>query len=250
MNSYFRLLRLCAFVSLVVAPSVRAEVPLLVAARAYVGPEALLDAVNALRMVGELEVVESGASVPGTARLEILFQKPDRQRITATSDAKTEITALDGYDAWSRVSDSSNPGAWQVSLLGSDQIKRLRANTFENLAFYRGLESRGARIEDRGAVQVDGVNCRKLAFIHAPDIVFVRCFDIVTGRLVLTETDNGTQIREEGELLAGGLRFPKRIVTTNSFPDGSMRTIRVTFSEIEVNPELEPSLFVIPSLGN
>jgi hypothetical protein len=219
-------------------------------ARAYVGPDAVLDSVEALRMVGELEVVESGATAPGTASIEIVFKNPDRQRITATSEAKTEITALDGYDAWSRVSDSTTPTAWQVSLLGADQIKRLRANTLENLAFYRGLEARGARIEERGTAQVDGIECRKLAFIHAPDIIFLRSFDPATGRLVLTETDSGTQIREEGELRSGGLRFPKRIITTNTLPDGSSRIICVTFTQIEVNPAVGDEVFAIPSLAN
>jgi hypothetical protein len=246
-----RLLRvLLPVVCLGFSPALLAEDALIAKARAFVGPDATLDAVRALRMVGELEVVDAANATPGTAQLEIVFQKPDRQRITAVSDARTEITALDGYDAWSRVSDSKDSAQWQVTLLGPDQIKRLRANTFENLAFYRGLESRGARIEDRGAAMVDGVACRKLAFIHGPDIVFTRSFDVATGRLVLTETDSGTQIREEGELRSGGLRFPKRIITVNSLPDGSTRTIRVTFTEIAVNPEIDAGVFSVPALTN
>lgn len=232
-------------------PALHAEDALLAKARAFIGPEAALDAVQSLRMLGELEVVDAAnGATPGTAQLEILFQKPDRQRITATSEARTEITALDGYDAWSRVSDAKDASKWQVTLLGPDQIKRLRANTFENLAFYRGLESRGARVEDRGSATVDGVACRKFAFIHAPDIIFTRSFDVATGRLVLTETDSGTQIREEGELRSGGLRFPKRIVTLNTLPDGGTRTIRVTFTEISVNPELSAEFFAVPALTN
>lgn len=228
----------------------RAEDPLIAKARAYVGAEAALDAVQSIRMTGQLEVIDAANSTPGTAQLEIIFQKPDRQRITATSESRTEITALDGYDAWSRVSDPKDPSKWQVTLLGADQIKRLRANTLENLAFYRGMEERGTRIEDRGAVTVDGVACRKLAFIHGPDIVFVRSFDVATGRLVLTETDSGTRIREEGEIKSGGIRFPERIVTVNTLPDGSTRTIRVKFSEIAVNSEVDSTVFAMPALTN
>jgi hypothetical protein len=231
-------------------PHVRAEDSLIAKARAYIGPDAALDAVHTLRMLGQLEVVDAGGDSPGTAELEILFQKPDRQRITAVSEARTEITALDGYDAWSRVSDPKDPSKWQVTLLGPDQIKRLRANTFENLAFYRGLEARGARVEDRGAATIDGVACRKFAFIHGPDIVFTRSFEVATGRLVLTETDSGTQIREEGEIKSGGLRFPARIITVNALPDGGTRTIRVKFSEITVNPTVDSSVFAVPALTN
>lgn len=233
---------------LALAPAVRAEDPLIAKARAYLGSEVDLAAVQSLRMLGQLEVIDQN-STPGAAQLEILFQKPDRQRITAVSEARTEITALDGYDAWSRISDPKDPSKWQVNLLGPDQIKRLRANTFENLAFYRGLEIRGARVEDRGDVVVDGVRCHKFAFIHGPNIVFSRSFDVATGRLVLTETDSGTQIREEGEIRSGGLRFPRRIVTLNTLPDGGTRTIRVSFTEITVNPEISAEAFAIPPLN-
>ena len=229
---------------------VRAENPIIGKARSYVGSEADLAGVQSLRMLGRLEVVDAESTGSGAAQLEILFQKPDRQRITAISETRTEITALDGYDAWSRVSDPKDPAKWQVTLLGPDQIKRLRANTFENLAFYRGLEARGARVEDRGDVTVDGVACRKLAFIHAPDIVFTRSFEVATGRLVLTETDSGTKIREEGTIRSGGLRFPERIITVNNLPDGKVRTLRVTFTEITVNPELASDAFSIPRLND
>lgn len=220
-------------------------------ARAYIGPEAALDAVQALRFKGELSVadgqVDAGAA---SAQLEILFQKPDRQLITAISDSRTETTALDGYDAWQRVADPADPARWQVTLLGPDQIKRLRANTFENLAFFRNIERAGGYIEDKGTATVDGVACRKLAFVHGPGIVFTRSFDVATGRLVLTETDSGTAIREQGEIRAGELRFPQKIVTTNALPDGSQRTITVIFSSIEVNPTLDAALFAIPPLSD
>jgi outer membrane lipoprotein-sorting protein len=232
------------------ASSLHADDALISKARSFIGPEASLQAVESLRMMGELQVVDGAADSAGTAKIEILFQKPDRQRITATSDSRTEITALDGYDAWSRVSDPQDPSLWQVTLLGPAQIKRLRANTFENLAFFRDLESRGARVEDRGLATVDGVACRRLAFVHGPDIIFIRSFDLATGRLVLTETDSGTQIREEGEMRSGGLRFPKQIVTVNTLENGEKRTIRVTFTEITVNPALDPQLFALPSLGD
>lgn len=229
----------------------QADPAILAKARAFVGTEADLNAVNALRFVGELTVsdTENPASADAaSAKVEISFQKPDRQRITASNGTREETTALDGYDAWQRVSDTSDSAPWEVTLLGPEQIKRLRANTFENLAFYRDIERVGGRVEDRGAATVDGIACRKLAFVHGPGIVFTRSFEIATGRLVLTETESGTAIREEGEIKAGGLRFPQRIITTNALPDGSTRTIHVIFSSVEVNPVIDASIFPVPSL--
>lgn len=233
------------------AGSLRADevAEVLARARAFLGSEAALEGVQALRLRGQLEIVGAEPGEAEPAQLEILFQKPDKQRITATDGTKTEVTALDGYDAWQRISDSSDATLWRVTLLGPDQIKRLRANTFENLAFYRNHAVQGARVEDRGAATVDGLACRKLAFVHGPGIVFTRSFELASGRLVLTETESGTQIREEGELRAGGLRFPQRIRTLNRLPDGTSRTLLVTFSGVEVNPDLDPSWFAIPPLN-
>jgi hypothetical protein len=230
------------------SPVLRADDALIAKARAQIGPESALTKVESLRFKGVLEVVDPNSSTPGTATIEIIFQRPDRQRITATNEGQTETTALDGYDAWQRVVDPRDPTRWQFSLLGTDQIKRLRANTFENLSFYRGIETVGGRIEDRGLATVDGVACRKLAFVHGPGIAFIRSFDVATGRLVLTETDGGTLIREEGDLRVNDLRFPKSITTISPMPDGTTRTIRVAFESVEVNPVIDTNLFLVPVL--
>jgi hypothetical protein len=246
--SSFRRLLAMSGLSLAVVTAALADPATLAKARAYLGPDAVLNAVNSLRFKGQLEVVDPGSTTPGTAEIEIIFQRPDRQLIVATNEGQTETTALDGYDAWQRVTNAADPSRWQVTLLGPEQIKRLRANTFENLAFYRDIESRGGRIEDLGAVTIDGVACRKLSFVHGPGIVFTRSFDVSTGKLVLTETDSGTIIREKGELSSGGLRFPKTIETVNTLPDGGERIIRVNFVTLEVNPVVDPELFSVPAL--
>jgi len=225
-----------------------AQPAILEKARAYLGSESALSAVESLRFIGELEIVDFGQSAGDVAKIEIIFQKPYRQRITATNQSRSEITALDGYDAWQRVTSDQDLSRWEVNLLGSNQIKRLRANTFENLSFYRGLEQCGGHVEDRGELTVDGVACHKLAFVHGPGIVFTRSFEVATGRLLLTETESGTQIREEGEIRSGELRFPKRMITNNLLPDGNKRIIRVTFSSVEVNPQLDVASFAIPTL--
>ena len=217
-------------------------------ARAFIGSENAIAAVQGLRFIGELEVAEGELSSGGAAKIEIVFQKPYCQRITATSENRSEITALDGFDAWQRVINHQNSSRWEVNFLGADQIKRLRANTFENLSFFRGLEQVGGQLKDLGESTVDGIFCHKVAFVHGPGIAFTRSFEVATGRLVLTETESGTQIREEGELRAGDLHFPQRITTTNLLPDGNKRTIRVTFTAVEVNPGLDAAVFAVPTL--
>jgi outer membrane lipoprotein-sorting protein len=229
----------------------RAAEPAIIAkARAYVGPEAALNGVKSIHFVGTL--VTSSSIDPKSAEraaVEIYFQAPEQQRIQATSSKSIEVTALDGYDAWQRQQDATDSTKWQVKLLSADQIKRLRANTWETLDFYRGIERHGGRIEDQGSTTMDGVGCEKLAFIYAPNIIFYRFIDATSGHLVSTETESGTTIHEQGELMAGGIRFPKTIVTVTKSNTGQTQTITLTFEKITVNEAFPAKQFAVPALA-
>jgi hypothetical protein len=98
-------------------------------------------------------------------------------------------------------------------------------------------------------VTISGVLCDKLAFTHAPNIVFFRFFDQKTGKLVMSETESGSQIREEGEINVAGIRFPKSITTVSKTPAGKTQTMTITFDEIKVNEAFPDTVFAIPGLG-
>lgn len=243
------LLRL-TLVALSLAASARAaELAILAKARAHLGPEAALSSIASIRYTGTL--TSSSPSEPAKqtrAAIEITFQKPYQQRIHATSDSSVEITALDGYDGWTRVQDVKDPSKWRQTLLGVDEIKRLRANTWENLSFFRGLEALGGRIEAQGTRTIDGATCQKIAFVHAPNIVFTRYFDVATGRLVLTETETGGTIREQGEMVVNGIRFPRTLITVSKNAKGEDQTLTINFDQITVNEKFPPATFAVPSL--
>ncbi len=224
-----------------------AEPAMIAKARAFLGTEAALNAVKSVHFVGTLVTADPAAPAKQTrAAVEIFFQNPERQRIQATSDKNIEVTALDGYDAWQRIQDLANPTNWQVKLLGVDQIKRLRAGTWESLGFFRGIESHGGHLEDQGSVTVDGIACQKIAFVYAPNIIFYRSFDKATGRLVYTETESGGTQREQGEVIVSGVRFPKTIITANKNAAGQIQTITLNFEKITVNEAMPASLFAVP----
>jgi hypothetical protein len=235
---------------LVLATAASAAEPAIIAkARAYLGNEAALEAVKSVHYVGTLITADPADATKQTrAAMEIIFQKPGQQRIVATSDKVIETTALDGYDGWQRIQDAANPTKWRQTLLGSEQIKRLRANTWENLAYFRGIERAGGRLEDQGAKTVEGVNCQKIAFIHGPGIVFYRYFDVATGRLVFTETEAGGTIREQGEMIVNGVRFPRSIVTSTKNAQGQTQTVTINFEKITVNTVFPESQFRVPAL--
>jgi hypothetical protein len=208
-------------------------------ARAFVGKESALDGLRAIRFKGTLEI-DAKTRLP----VDIIFQKDNQHRITVTSEKIAESTALDGYDAWKKRADAANPGRWQITLLDPMTIKRLRANTWQNLHYYRGIEKLGGRIENGGDVDVDGRKCVKLTFYHADNIWFARFFDKATGQLVKTITDNGSEIREEGEIITGGIRFPAKII--NKDTKGNITT--VTFDKATVNEPVPASEFAVPAL--
>lgn len=240
-------LRLLLLVSLLMfVPGLRAGEPAIIAkARAFLGTEAALDAIKTIHYHGTLTV--EGRDQPPTT-LEIIFQKPYRYRAVATSAKEIKVTVLNDYDGWERNMDATDKTRWRLVLFKTDKIKGLRANTWENLAFFRGIESTGGSVEDLGQATVDGHVCRKLAFIHSPDVTFYRYFDVATGRLVLTETKNGERIREEGTIMAGGVKFPHELITDARAEDGTKLRITITFDRITVNGPVPAGSFDMPPL--
>jgi hypothetical protein len=221
-------------------------------ARAYYGGEAALAAIQSVHYQGVLTSTEhrpDGAEATAEAEVEIIVQKPFQQRIMARGPDKVEITGLDDYEGWQRIEHPKDGDVWRMTLLNKDQIKRLRANTWEQLAFYRGIEAKGGSIVDRGLVQLDTGPAYKLSFVHEEGIVFHRYFDPETGQLLLTETDQGARIREEGEIQTGGVRFPQRIVTRTVLPGGGYREVRVEFHSIQVNGAFAADHFRVPFMG-
>ncbi len=222
-------------------------------ARSALGPEGALNQINSIHFKGTLATTQKVPvngdtnnlkEEPIVLAIDIVFQKPYQQRMELRSDSVVETTALDGYDAWLRRADAKDDKKWQLTLLDAQQVKRLRANTWENLFFYAGIEKRGGKVEFAGETVIDGQDCVKLVFSHADNIVFTRYFEKTSGRLLKTETENGGEIREEGELTVQGLRFPRKLF--NRAPGGQVATI--TFESVTINEAFPTDLFAVPTL--
>jgi outer membrane lipoprotein-sorting protein len=242
---------LLALAGLALPPAHAAEPAIIAKARTYLGSEAALAQVTTLRYTGMLVLDDAGtaAGPQGPVKVEIIFTKPSRQRSVITADKRVETTVLDGYEGWQKVQDPADNTRWQLSLLQADQIRSLRANVAENLSFFRNAGDPKCTVEDLGAAMVDGIACRKIAFIYTPQIAFYRYFDTASGRLVMTETQQGESIREQGEIVAGGVKFPRTLVTTLKRSDGGAQRITINFEQVTVNEDFPDSLFAMPSLG-
>lgn len=245
--------RLAALLMVCLAAAVggrAADLPIIEKARAFVGGEALLKRIESIHYVGR--IVGPDPADPGkqmSAAIEIVVQKPYQYRVTVTSDQTIDSTALDGYDAWNRRTAVGDPKRWQQTVQGTEQIKRLRANAWENISFYSGLSREGGVVEDKGPVQFEGLSCEKVAFVYSPNIIYYRYFDVATGRLVFSETETGSSIREQGEVRVDGVRFPKTLVSITKDGDGPAKTITITFDKITLNEKFPASYFAVPSLA-
>ena len=239
------------FATLSLSAAQDAEPAIIAKARALIATEGVLNGVKSIHYVGTLTAPDPADPKQSvTQPIDIVFQRPMQQCIVTSSPKGTDYTVLDGYDAWQRVEDPADAKQNRQAIVGIDQLKRLRANTWENLAFFRGIASVGGRLEDQGPATIDGVACQKIAFIHAANIVFYRYFEAATGRLVVTETEAGGRIREEGEKVVGGMRFPRVLITESRTAKGEWQKVTINFDKVTVNEAFPANYFAVPGYGS
>lgn len=208
-------------------------------ARAFLGGDAALKEITSISYVGEFETAEGD-----TGTIRIIFQKPLQQRVEIVRGDLGEVTALNDFDGWRKTYDVTDEKRWSMTLLESAKIRELQANTWENLHFFNGIERRRGWIENEGVAEVDDRAAAKLVFNHPGGIKFTRFFDQETGRLLMTKTDEGSEIREAGEIRVDGVLFPETITMSK---DGEVLN-EIRFREIKINEEFENGLFDVPSL--
>jgi hypothetical protein len=238
------------------ATGLTASEPAIIAkARAFLGTEAALDGVTSVHLVGSMEsTLDGSAAPPNKATVDIVFQKPYQESLKIVTSDQLARKVLDGYNGW-QLTQANRPGgpaefdskqAQRLTILGVDQIRILRADTWENLSYYRGLEAAGGSTEDLGPATIDGVACEKIALRHSDLIVYYRYFDLATGRLVFTETYAGAKIREVGELVVQGIRFPRKI-TVDELNGGKVAHTTIVIDRVTLNEPYSADFFAVPA---
>jgi hypothetical protein len=238
-------LAVCAL-ALLAPASLRAEPAVLGLARSYLGPESTLEGITSIHFVGTLDRVDPDHPKEANthATLDMVFEKPLRQRLEIHGTKVSRTTVLDGYDAWDVLRSNADPAKVHLNFLPPAEIKTLRANTWENLYFFR-VPPWGSE-EDKGPATVDGIECERVDFVHDAGTTYARYFDRDTGRLVLTMRGPET-LRQVGEIVVDGIRFPKSVVSTAKTPSGAEVVSTVAFQSITLNELVPAGLFAAPS---
>src|SRR4051812_21193223 len=94
-----RLLSAIAVALLVAGAAHAAELPIIAKARARLATDATLDALKSVHYTGTLSHPDPrDPTKTVTAKVEMIFVKPEQQCIIATYDDFVETTALNGYE--------------------------------------------------------------------------------------------------------------------------------------------------------
>ncbi len=210
-------------------------------ARQHLGGDEVLNAVHTIHFKGKY----TSANKNSEGAIEILFKKPYQQRMDVSEGNTILTTALDNYEGWNRRFSPSNPNSWNLEILNAADLKRMRANTHDNLNFFAGFDKIRGKIIDKGVQTKDGREARVLVFHYGAEIYYERYFDVKTGDLISTLNDQGLEIREVGQMVVDGVRFPQKVI---SLIDGEIVNT-VEFTEIILNEELDDSYFELPNFA-
>ena len=211
-------------------------------ARDYLGGDTQLRAVETIQFQGTFTTHEG----EGKGEILIYLKKPFKQRLDVirAHDGIVETTAINDIDGWGRRANEKDADDWTIRILGMGELKRMRANTFDNLNFYSGIEQLGGSIINRGIVKKDGKNAYLLHFKYDKTIHYKRYFEVTTGKLLATVNDKGIEIKDIDEFIVDGIRFPREQIRIEN---GKMKDT-LTFTKIVINAPLDDKIFELPSL--
>lgn len=207
-------------------------------ARKRLGSEAKLNGVQSLRFTGTITTVTGKSNT-----IEIVLKKPYKQRQVFVGDKLVREIGLNDYEAWTKVYNKKTPHRYNLIPHTAEALRRIRASTFENLYFFFPFSNRWRKVEYLDRNDYDGLKVHRVKVSYGK-VYYLRYIEETTGQLVLTEVETGERIVEGGEIVAGGIRFPRTLTT---FRKGN-EVHRISFDEIQVNPVLDDSLFTLPPL--
>ncbi len=241
MNRLLTVYSILAALQISFLPAVASVEEVIAMARQRLGGEEVLNSVNSIHFKGKFMATNRGTE----GQIEILFQKPFQQRLDVSEGDSILTTGLNGYEGWNRRISINNPGSWDLEILDAADVRRMRANTHDNLNFFTGLDKVRGKVLEKAVQKKDGRDAHVLVFQYDDKIFYKRYFDVQTGELISTVNDQGLEIKEVGQMVVDGVRFPQKVV---SLIDGEIVNT-VEFTEIILNEDLDSSYFDLPDFA-
>ncbi len=209
-------------------------------ARSYLGDENKLESITSIRYEGSL-LYSSG----DLGTIEMVYQKPMRQRMVAVIGDRREISVLDGTEGWTTFERVIDSVPLSMEIFDPLRILIMQASVREAFGFFEKPNVRGGEITYDGKETFKGRECILLTYHHGDGIAYRRFIDAETGQVLRTLDSKGVEYVEEGEILVDGLRFPKKMVSTFSTAIGS-QTMEFAYTSVKLNRDLPESDFVMP----
>lgn len=208
-------------------------------ARSYLGTEEALNRVESLSFRGT--VTNRAGDRVSTMSLELM--SPNFQKMTIVNQETYSVTVVNAFEGLTRVHNLDNPSLYTIAVLPPDRVEFLRANSLENLNFFRGAE-----VSSKAALVLNGETIKRGRPVYRlesqyPNVTYTRFFDRENGQLIATRISQGDyELVEQDYFQVEGIRFPRHVLTYS--PDGHLlRT--VTFEEIIINPKLTVEDFTL-----
>ncbi len=216
---------------------------ILAKARARLGPEQKLEAVESIQYEGQVY----GPDGEKLDTLDLTFTKPDKQLLIVESETLKRSTGVNGFEGFVEVINKEDPYKSGVIVLDFNRVRRLLANAAENLYFFNGPRQRtGGTITLEGTQEVHGHDCYKLRFAYPCGLFYIRYFDKTTYELVSTiNGESNQELIESDTAQVNGILFPKKVETYDEEGD-LIRT--VVFEKILINEPVDNSIFDFPAI--
>jgi len=209
-------------------------------ARSYLGDSDKLDSISSIKYKGSLLY-----STGDLGTIEMIYQKPMRQRMIAVVNNRKEVSVLDGSEGWTtfeRVGDSLPLG---MEIFDPIRILIMQSAVREAFAFYKYPEVRNGDIFYDGEETIKGRECIVLTYEHGDGIAYRRHIDAETGQLMKMLDSKGVEYFQEGEIFVDGIRFPRKMVSTFQTALGQ-QTMEFSYNSIKLNEKLPDSDFKMP----
>lgn len=210
--------------------------PVIETARAVIGSEDVLRAVDSVRFVGRLETFADNSTKP----IELVLRKPGLVWMRVGTEDQAIEMGIDDYEGWRKVIAN---GKVRTASIPVASFWETRFGSIDNLYFFHAVDVVYGEATFAGMSSFEGQAVQLVDFRYNEANQYRRGFSTETGELLFSRRKGSdTQTVERAHGRFDGILFATEIEQYQ----GEERVSRMVFTQIEVNPEVDPAIFRYP----